>query len=285
MRRAGEEDLCRIRRFLQAHEDDAMFALANLDHDGLAVDGQPNPPRSLYAWIDGDDPQAFVAITEEGMLLPVLPEAPARHWAAIAPALARRRAFGITGSAPAARAGIAALGLAEARTAIDRDEPQFALDLTGLQIPAAERLALWRPGEGERSLMESWRAAYHIEVLGTAAEQAATVAARDIAQALERDTYRLLLRDGAPVSMAGINAAAGDIVQVGGVYTPPELRRRGLARRAVALMLEERRQMGTRRAVLFAASDEAAKAYIAIGFTRIGDYTLTLFDPPAEIAP
>jgi RimJ/RimL family protein N-acetyltransferase len=286
MRRAHAADIPAIRAFLAAQADVAMFPLSNIDTDGLAVAGGDNAARAMFVWIDGAPVTAFIAITAEGMLLPVLPQAPAVHWQAAAPDLAGHRAFGMAGEARAARSGLEVLGLSGTGSALDRDEPHFTLELDALELPAGhDGFTLTRPGPDDRRLMEAWRASYHIEVLGTAPDQAMAVAARDIARALERDTYRILWRDGAPVSMAGINAAAPGIVQIGGVYTPPELRGTGFARHAVAGLLAEKRAAGITRAVLFAASEAAARAYVAIGFRRIGDYTLTLLDPPVEIAP
>ncbi|WP_375691924.1 GNAT family N-acetyltransferase [Pseudooceanicola sp. LIPI14-2-Ac024] len=281
-----EADLPAVEAFLAAHADHAMFALSNLATEGLARDGGQNAARSMFVWAWGDPVTAVIAITAEGMILPVLPREAAAHWAEIAPELAGRRAFGITGEAGAARAGFRALGLGQSGVALDRDEPHFALELEALEVPAGhDAFAVVAPGPGQRALMEDWRAVYHVEVLGTRPEHAAAMAKRDIEIALARDTYRMILRDGVPVSMAGINAAAPGIVQVGGVFTPPELRGQGLARHAVAALLADRRARGAKRAVLFAASEAAARAYVAIGFRRIGDYTLTLFDPVVEIAP
>ena len=78
--------------------------------------------------------------------------------------------------------------------------------------------------------------------------------------------------------MTGFNAVLPEHVQVGGVYTPPEGRNRGYARRAVAIHLAEARASGVRHAVLFAASAAAARAYEAIGFQRDGSFALALYD-------
>jgi predicted GNAT family acetyltransferase len=82
-----------------------------------------------------------------------------------------------------------------------------------------------------------------------------------------------LIEGDTPLAMTGFNAQIPDMVQVGGVYTPPPLRGRGFARRAVALHLAA---SGARKATLFSASDMAARAYRAIGFRQIGDWTLML---------
>ncbi len=79
--------------------------------------------------------------------------------------------------------------------------------------------------------------------------------------------------------MTNFNAALPAIVQVGGVYTPPDFRGQGYARRAVALHLEQAREAGVREAILFAANPAASRAYEAIGFTQIGGYRIVNFDP------
>jgi uncharacterized protein len=75
------------------------------------------------------------------------------------------------------------------------------------------------------------------------------------------------------------NARLPDVVQVGGVYTPPEHRRRGAARAVVAGMLRGARdEEGVGRAILFTGDDNVAAqtAYRAIGFTAVGEYGLVL---------
>ena len=90
--------------------------------------------------------------------------------------------------------------------------------------------------------------------------------------------------DRQPVAMTGFNARLPEIVQVGAVYTPPLLRNKGYARLAVALHLAEARETGTRHAVLFAASDAAARAYQAIGFLPTFAFALVLFSSSAKVA-
>jgi predicted GNAT family acetyltransferase len=87
------------------------------------------------------------------------------------------------------------------------------------------------------------------------------------------------------VAGTGFNARLPGIVQVGGVWVPPPLRRQGLARGAVALHLLEARTEGVGRAILFSASDHAARAYRSLGFREIGRFTLLLFREPQEVRP
>lgn len=81
---------------------------------------------------------------------------------------------------------------------------------------------------------------------------------------------------GAPVSLSAFNAALPDMVQLGGIYTPPELRGHGYAKAAVAASLIVAKERGASRAVLFTNGASAVRTYEAIGFRRVGDFSLVL---------
>jgi predicted GNAT family acetyltransferase len=76
--------------------------------------------------------------------------------------------------------------------------------------------------------------------------------------------------------LSAFNAALPDIVQLGGIYTPPALRGRGFAKIAVAASLAAARDRGVSRAVLFTNNPSAVRTYEAVGFRRTGDYSLVL---------
>ena len=84
--------------------------------------------------------------------------------------------------------------------------------------------------------------------------------------------------------MTGFNMVLDEAVQVGGVYTPPDRRGKGYARRVVGGHLLEARARGAKQAVLFAASEAAAAAYLAIGFQPVGAYALVMFDVPQVVS-
>jgi len=93
----------------------------------------------------------------------------------------------------------------------------------------------------------------------------------------ERESDWLLSADGQPVSYSNFNARLSEIVQIGGVWTPPELRGRGYGGAVVAGSLLQARAEGVTRAVLFAERTEAKRAYRRIGFRAVGEYGLVLF--------
>lgn len=266
-RRCTEDDREMLMAHLETHLADAMFPYGNLrDHP---LDG--DAPRAMRFWWDG---QNALGLTREGMLMPVAPNAP--DWAKL-PDLDLQHPAGILGETTQVRSLRAALALDLVPVQMDADEPSFDLALKDLVMPTLDRLQLVPLDTRHRDITTIWRSGYCTETLGTPESDAYAVATRDIDNYIARNSHRVLMRDDTPVGMTGFNMQASDTVQVGGVYTPPHLRRQGLARAAVALHLAEARDKGAVRAVLFAASEQAARAYQAIGFTRRGSYSILLF--------
>jgi len=87
-----------------------------------------------------------------------------------------------------------------------------------------------------------------------------------------------LLDGTTPVSYSAFNAMLPEIVQIGGVWTPPALRGRGYGRSVVAGSLLAARKQNVRRAVLFAdpLNPAAKRAYLSLGFRIVGDCGLVL---------
>ena len=130
-------------------------------------------------------------------------------------------------------------------------------------------------------MLNEWGYDYLIETgLRKAGEEARESVKGDVARRLDAGKLRLLVHNGRPVAQTGFNAVLPDSVQIGGVYTPPEFRRLGYGRLAVALHLEEVRKSGVKKAILFSANEYASRAYRGIGFEQIGHYTLTIFATP-----
>ncbi len=277
---AQDSDLPRIDAFLSRHIQTSMFPLANLRDYGLhGVD-----PRALNVWMLGDGPRDVFAITNEGMLLPQCPQSTdAELMEAIA--LIRGRAlFGIAAEASQARRIMRLAGWEGRPATLNSDEPGFTLELDQLRVPDVVGAKLIPLAVADHRITEGWREAYLIEAMDFDPARAKNQARKDIRAYIERGSHRVLLLDGNPVGMTGFNARLPDVAQIGGVYTPPELRGRGYARLAVALHLVEARDAGVARAVLFAASDAAARAYISIGFQPAGYYSLILFKNPEDVA-
>jgi predicted GNAT family acetyltransferase len=162
-----------------------------------------------------------------------------------------------------------------------RDEWLYGLDLCDLIVPSALStglVACRAPVPGERDTLRAWRLAYDIETLGSAdSEQTRQRSTSFLDQQIADGNAWVALDGGVPASLSAFNAALPDIVQLGGIYTPPELRGRGFAKVAVAASLLAARDRGAERAVLFTSNPSAARTYEALGFRRIGNYAVMLF--------
>lgn len=274
-RLAETDDIPQIEAHLTAHIETSMFPLLNLREHWL---GDRTSPRAMMVWISQDG--GILAITNEGMLMPQITSR--ADLSAAADLLRGRKIVGALGHADQVRALVTALRLPMEQASLNRDEPLMTLHLSDLTMPDAPGMTL-APLQDHRDLVRAWRIAYDIEILGATPDSAEARVDQNIDSYIERDSHRVLLHDGTPVATTGFNTILPEAVQIGGVFTPPEMRGRGYARRAVALHLDQARQAGTPRAILFSASENANRAYHAIGFQTIGSYTLALFNDPVTV--
>ena len=277
---AEAEDSPALEAFLLTHVERAMFPLSNLRRFGVSGAGGGYACRFLVTWA-ADQIVGVVAVDSGGAMLPVgAPDLSVLHREK-----AGTKVPGCLGAKSVARAVLDRLGLDSGTAVLDDDQPHFALELSQLVMPETSHLTLLPLAVLPRPLAIAWRAAHAQEVLGDTPEAATTRAMAEIETYVAENTHRVLYHGDQPVAMTGFNAELPEIVQVGAVFTPPELRSRGYARAAVALHLAEARARGVSRAVLFAASDPAVKAYKALGFHQIGHYSLILFADPPKVPP
>jgi RimJ/RimL family protein N-acetyltransferase len=258
-----------------------MFPLTNLRTHGLGNGGFASDHRhATRFWFLDDD--SMVALTQEGMVMALLD--PACDLADLPDTLAGMAVTGAVGPAQSVRPALRALGLQDQPARLDEDEPGFALDLSDLQVPDLPRATLAPAAAAPLDLLIQWRAGSMVETQGMPPDEAPAMAAEHVKAWLDADSHRILFHGGHPVAMTGFNAMLPEIVQVGGVYTPPDQRNRGYARTAVALHLAEVRGLGCKRAVLFAATPAAVRAYLALGFQPAADFALVLFHNPITLA-
>ena len=274
-------DEAALEAFLVAHADSSMFLRSNARAAGLVDGGQPLQATYVAALEDGRM-VGVVAHCWNGM---ILVQAPA-HVAALAAEAVRRSRRAATGfSGPWAQvvAARAALGLATAAAVKDSRDELYALDLDRLVVPRALASGAVRcrhPEPEELDLLTRWRTSFAVEALGAADGPELRRASRaDVLLHHARGSDWVLEAGDKLVACAVFNATLSDIVQLGGVWTPPALRNRGFGRAVVAGSLVAARQQGVLRAVLFAdpANAAAGRAYLALGFQTVGDYGLVLF--------
>ncbi len=266
-------DLPEIRAILNRQRHFAIFPLFNLRLHGLVdLTAASNPDHAMYVWQLAD---GVLCQTFGGMIMPVSPAATVQDYEGIS---LPRPPIGILGEERQVKIAREGLGLTDQACRLEKDEPHFHLALGDLKMPQLDGLSLRRPDQTDRDLLVSWRTAYNVEALGAAPDVARDEAAESIDRYLKTGSHRILMSGETPVSFAGWNALVDNVVQIGGVYTPPELRGQGYGRTGVALLLAELSKSTCTDAILFAANEPAARAYRALGFQRIGTFSLVLFN-------
>lgn len=276
MRWATDDDLPVIEAFLLQHAQTSMFPLSNLRRHGLGGDH----PRGMHFLMSEHNGKltGVVGVSNERALFPQCPDG----FVDLAPAFEETEVKGLLGNAEQVATLRVLLGLTK-EAQLDVTEPGYALDLAALKMPDVAGLDMQPLELAPHDLLINWRAAYGQESLGLPGVDAMEQARTDIDTYIANDTHRVLLKEGVPVAMTGFNATLDEIVQIGGVYTPPDLRNRGYARAALALHLEETRLKGVAKAVLFAANEAAERAYRALGFARAGSFSVVIYTGPVAV--
>jgi predicted GNAT family acetyltransferase len=262
---------------LARHCDTSMFLRSNIRQCGFEYSGQPR--SATYAAVfDRERIDAVAAHCWNGM---VLVQAPV-HAEELAEALVQLSGRAVTGfSGPRDQVSRvrAALGLADARAQSDDDETLYALPLIALSEPAlgSEPVVCRSALRQDRDVLVAWRLAYELEVLGASdVEDTRRQSEQFMDTQLRAGQAWVATVAERLVSLSALNAALPDIVQLGGIYTPPEFRGRGYAKRAVAAQLLAARASGVTRAVLFTNNPSAVRCYEALGFRRTGELSLVL---------
>ncbi|MBB93679.1 MAG: hypothetical protein CML68_03600 [Rhodobacteraceae bacterium] len=282
LREALLEDVPEMQRFLRARAETSMFLLSNLDAHGI---GEIVHPHGSVFWLHhgagGID--AVLGASNSGFLMVQAPDLPPAVWAEWAAVLSGRFLRGITGDDAQVRRALAALGLRAGDLSMNASEPLYRLELDRLDTPPTLGPAQMRPAsQADRPMLCDWYETYLMETgLTNDRDRAREEAAARALTASRGGAERLLIEEGRPVAVASINAQAGDMVQVGGVFVPGPERNRGLGGRVTAARLAEARDAGARVAILFSNNDAASRAYESIGFERIGDYRVSILKRPA----
>ncbi len=272
-----------LEAFLFQHTDTSMFLRSNLRSAGLLDQGARFQGTYVAAYTN----ETIVAVAAHfwnGMLIV---QAPAYLPEVVQGVVAQsgRAISGISGPAAQVEATKSVLGLSKQPTQLDESEILFSLTLCDLQIPqalASAKVQCRLPRPEELELLTEWRVAYSVETLGKRDIPSLKSACRLTIEAHQATAMHWILVAGdTPVSYSAFNASLPDIVQIGGVWTPPALRGKGYAKSVVAGLLLDARSQGVKRAILLTGDkNQAAQAvYRGIGFLPTGEkYGLVLFE-------
>lgn len=281
IRPLGAGDEAALEEFLARHADGSMFLRSNARRAGLTDRGGSLQGSYVAAFADG----GMVGVAAHywnGMVILQAPEH-AGDLARAAVAHSGRDLRGFAGPWNQVEAARTALEAADRVAAKASCETLYALSLADLAVPEPLATGRWICRHGhpeEEDLLTDWRTAYAREALGAADDPALREESRADIVLTRRERADFVLEDGGlPVAFAAYNARLPDIVQIGGVWTPPALRGRGYGRGVTAGALLAARDAGATRAVLFTDNPVASRAYEALGFRGAGEYGLVLLTP------
>ncbi|MGI4850646.1 MAG: GNAT family N-acetyltransferase [Janthinobacterium lividum] len=124
-----------------------------------------------------------------------------------------------------------------------------------------------------------WVVAYGIEASNVALDKpdAYALAQEELHKRIDLGEIFVLEDQGRCVAKADYNATLPDIYQIGGVWTPPELRGRGYGRAVVGGALQAAHEKGVETGTLFTKNPAAMRAYESLGFRQVDHYHITLF--------
>ena len=275
-------DEAALEAFLREHAASSMFLRSNLRVGGIEDRGETHQAR--YAGLfRGAELVAVAAHCWNGSLLLQAPIAAQRVAAAAAEGSSRaiRWLLGPASQVETVRRSSLLHGRTPAKFSI---EELMHLRLERLIVPpelSGGQMRCRRCAAEDREQLVQWRVAYEQETFGRAATPAIHREAHaEVERLCAAGALFVLEAEDARVAMCAFNARLPDTVQLGGVFTPPPVRGRGYARAVVAGALSEARADGASAAVLFTGNDNASalRAYRSLGFERVGDYALALFE-------
>ncbi len=280
-------DEAALEAFLLPRVESSMFLIGNMRAAGLTDRGRPYEGTYAAAFEDREVAGVVAHYWNQNLVL----QAPAcldALWRAAVEA-SGRPIGGLLGPLDQVRAVEGALDIDDSNAQLDETEKLYDLRLDELSVPGSlgsGELTGRRIEARDLDLVTAWRIAYACETLGE--EDSPKLRARcraSVERSLEEQRTWVLEDQGVPVACSSFNAVIGEAVQVGGVWTPPGLRRRGYGRAAVAASLLDARAAGATEAILFTGEDNIAaqKAYVALGFRQVGSYRMLLLRSPIRV--
>ncbi len=277
IRLLGPNDDAALEAFLGQHRDSSMILRSNVRLSGLVYRQAAFHAQYLAAF-QGEEIVSVIGHAWNGMLLVQTPEQVVELARGVV-ALSGRKVTGLLGPRTQVAAARDALGLNDAPLQSQSDETLYGLDLANLIEPKVDEAVVLRPLQPEdRETISDWRIAYNVETLGGKDTPEARASSAGWFEWLLADgSARVATKGNVLLSFSAFNASLPDMVQLGGIFTPPALRGRHYARAAIAASLVAARDRGVQRAVLFAENEHAIRCYESLGFEKVGEFGLVLF--------
>ncbi len=279
-------DEAALEAFLLPRVESSMFLLGNTRTSGLIYDGHAYSGTYVAA-LEG---QTITAVAAHYWNHNLVFQAPI-HLHSLCRAVveaSQRPVSGLIGPNDQVTLAKEAFEIDKSTVQMDESENLYSLRLEDLIVPGilhSGTVSGRRIEARDLELITRWTAAYSVEALGEKdGPQLLQSCRASVERSLAKGRTWVLEDHGQPVACSSFNTAIQEAVQVGGVWTPPELRGRGYGRSVVAASLLDAQSEGVHKAILFTGESNipAQRAYAALGFRHIGDYRITLLQPSLE---
>jgi ribosomal protein S18 acetylase RimI-like enzyme len=275
-------DEAALEAFLLPRIASSMFLLGNMRAAGLVDRGKPYQGTYAAAFVAGE----IVGVVAHYWNRNLIFQAPVhvnKLWRRAVEA-SGRPIGGLIGPEAQVDTAKEALNIDECAIQLDETERLYRLELDELVVPhalASGQVVGRRAAPRDLELLVAWQVAYGAEALGEADTVDSRQRVRSAVQRLVKQNRTWVLEAGGePVACSSFNTATEEAVQVGGVWTPPDIRSRGYGRAVVAASLRDARADGVTTAILFTGRENvpAQRAYEALGFQHVGAYRMLLLD-------
>jgi predicted GNAT family acetyltransferase len=285
LKSSDEDD---VENFLKLYAESSMFLRSNIRKAGLKNEGKDYQGDYLGSFDEDGKLKGVIAHYWNNNLMFQAPDETAIKMLIDGfIKSAKRPISGYIGPDEQSKYIANVLNLDEQQFSTNARDDLYSLDLTQYSAPKSIDLAcfkLVKAAQHQVELLTNWHYEYDQEALKASPSDKLLKEANITAQNMtKRDDAWVLEHKGKAVAMVSFNANLPDLVQIGGVWTPPEERCKGYARAAVLLSIIDAQSKGVRKAVLFADSPAAKRAYEAIGFQKIGHYRLALLKEPVTL--
>lgn len=272
----NNNDAPEVEKFLKRHAESSMFLRSNMARAGLEYQDR-DYAGEYWGVYDGEKITGVLAHYWNGNVMMQCPSLnDLLKLASVFMEEKTRKVKGILGLEEQAAIIVNVLDIPPEKFGINNIEGLFALDLNNLKMPDCDGYSIISPTMMDQDLLFQWMRDYDIEALGYEDGPALYEHINQRIERMQDGVIFTLMHGGEPVSLAGCNARVHDMNQIGPVWTPPEHRGKGYARRATALLLAEEKKTGIHRSILFTNNPAAEKAYRSLGYKRIGTYRLAL---------
>lgn len=261
------QDAKELERFLQNHSESSVRLLAYATTAGLEDRGKEQEGTYAARW-EGKSIVSLVAHYRNGIVVLQAPEVPG-DLVRLASLSSKKPLVGIQGPWSQVQRALYELKIGTAPLVATKPDTLYALDLNELTVPPLFRIGQMncRPlREEEQELIDQWRVAWEME-----SPRRHLFDSQPASWVLENQGHL--------VSLVEMGAKWANIVQLEGVYTPPELRCRGWARIAVAKVLMLAKAEGVQKAVFTVGPQMLAAHSLckALGFKKVGEEGVVRF--------